>query len=90
MNDLLRIIRRASKVLKRIRRVRLKRRRRELRRELIHIAGCTYRGVHKCASIDCLDETLGDALALGVSIPRSLRARARRLLTTSTVPTPEL
>lgn len=49
----------------------------KLRRELVHAAGCVFRGRECCASIQVLDETLGDALALGVAIPRSLRARAR-------------
>jgi hypothetical protein len=59
----------------------------KLRRELVHAAGCTYRGVHKCASIDCLPETLAEAVALGVRIPRSLRHLA---LKNSPTPKPEL
>lgn len=46
--------------------------RRQLRRELVHAAGCVVRG---CASVDAADELLAEAAELGVRVPRSLRGR---------------
>lgn len=57
----------------RLARKRATRERRKLRRELVHSAGCTFRGNHTCASIDCLPELLAEALMAGIRVPRSLR-----------------
>lgn len=50
--------------------------RHRLRRELVHAAGCVYRGdahCYPCATIGVIPELIIEALELGVSIPRSLR-----------------
>lgn len=75
----MRLTRRVQSVLWDSRQLR-KRMRRQLRRELVHAAGCTFNGRELCASRDVIDETIREALALGgVSIPRSLRQRARQI-----------
>lgn len=60
----------------RLEKKRLARRRRATRRDLVHAAGCTYRGDKRwapCMDRQFVEETIGEAIAFGVSIPRSLR-----------------
>lgn len=56
------------------------RERRELRRDLVHASGCTFRGCGRwapCLDLILVQETLAEAIALGVRIPRSLRRLAK-------------
>jgi hypothetical protein len=57
---------------------RSKRYRTKLRYELVHAAGCTFRGFHECATRQELPTLVREARELGVSIPRSLRHLATR------------
>lgn len=54
--------------------------RRTLRRDLVHAAGCTYRGDcdrwAACLYRDLAPAIIAEALSIGVSIPRSLRKLA--------------
>lgn len=52
------------------------RERRTLRRDLVHAAGCTYRGCERwapCFDRIFVEEATAEAVTLDVRIPRSLR-----------------
>ncbi len=45
----------------------------QCRRDLVHAAGCTFRGAARCVSIDCLSHQEPGDYTQGTRIPRSLR-----------------
>lgn len=54
----------------------LARSRRRDRKELVHAAGCMYRGVGPCASISAIEDSeCRSLIEPGVRIPRSLRKK---------------
>lgn len=65
----------------RLEKKRLARRRHATRRDLVHAAGCTYRGNcdtwAACLYREMGPEIIAEALDLGVAIPRSLRHLAK-------------